>query len=206
MGIIAQYLRVSEVDLELYRNNSLHLEERLQGLSLDPNFLDLDKAWDGIIFLLTGISLGLGERELLHAVVSNKYVDEHQDFGCGPAHYLSVKEVKSIYKSLACIDEVDLERQFDVSRMRASGVYPTGYRAMEYLNYLKEHFFDLVDFFRKASEKEQAIIGVMSTSLTSKGIPKSAAVVSESLLWKSVYVLASYGVIKSFYYLFLLFS
>jgi len=55
--MIGNLFRVKKTELEEYLKNSTLLEERIYSDEMDdPHSIDIDKSWDGIIFLLTGES------------------------------------------------------------------------------------------------------------------------------------------------------
>ncbi len=164
MGIIAQYLRVSEDELTLYQAKSVFLEKRMESRRDDTeHWLDIDKVWDGIIYLLTGDGLEKASGQLLQVIVGTRYIDERLDFGCGPAHYLDADEVQDLYEELSTWDEAKLYKRFDAHQMRILGILPDAWGDDEAFNYLLEYFKQIQAFYHKAAINHEAIVGVMSS-------------------------------------------
>lgn len=162
MGISAQYLRVSEEELSLHKAKSIILEDRIEHIdAVDSNWLDIDKAWDGIIFLLTGNGSEKAHGDLLRIIVSTRYVDESLDFGYGPAHYVDAEEVKELYQKIAHFDRNTLLQRYDPSKMKELNIYPDIWDETEAFNYLFHFICEIQAFFRKAASNNEAIIGLM---------------------------------------------
>ncbi len=126
MSMILNLLRVTPTELATYQQDSEALETRLDALAADPALTDLDKAWDGIIYLLTGapITQAPHPHPLAKVLFSGQLLDEAQDLGYGPAHYLTPSQVASLHAQLAAIGPAELRTRFDPARMLAQGVYP----------------------------------------------------------------------------------
>jgi len=164
MEIIAQYLRVSEDELALYQARSIFLEERIENRSVDnSHWLDIDKVWDGIIYLLTGNGLEKASGQLLRVIVSTRYIDETLDFGCGPAHFLDAHEVQDLYAEIAAWDRAKLQENFNADHMRALGIIPDAWSDKEAFDYLHHYFCEIKAFYYKAALNNEAIVGVMSS-------------------------------------------
>ena len=72
MGMIGNFLRVSSAELEEYLKDSSLLENRIYDEECedeDPNMIDIDKSWDGIIFLLTGQSFENSDHPLTRVYI-----------------------------------------------------------------------------------------------------------------------------------------
>ena len=164
MGMTATFLRVTEKELEEYKTNSEKLEDRFHRIEIydDPNFIDIDKSWQGIIFLLTGQNLQNASGELLSVIFSENFVDPTQNFGFGPAHYLNSEEIKTINNKISNIKTKDLKNRFDPVKMDKLEVYPKiwdeGETAFEYLN---TNFIKLKNFYQLAAQDNQAIISIV---------------------------------------------
>jgi len=165
MSMVANFLRVPPSQLEAFKADSELLAEHLynQDLSDDPTFLDIDKSWDGIAFLLTGQNAENARGALSRIIFSGQFVDEEQDLGYGPAHYLRVAEVKALSDEISKIDTVELKKRFDPAKMKAMEIYPEiwdeGETAFEYL---KDNFRSLQRFFEKAAAEYEVVISVIN--------------------------------------------
>jgi len=164
MGIIAQYLRVSEDELTLYQAKSVFLEKRLESKRVDADhWLDIDQVWSGIIYLLTGNGLEKASGQLLRVIVGTRYIDESLDFGCGPAHYLDAGEVQDLYEELSTWDKTKLYERFDAEHMKSLEILPDGCNDDEAFETLYRYFTKIKAFYHKAAINNEAIVGVISS-------------------------------------------
>lgn len=163
MGMIGNVIRVSQSDLNDFLNNSEILESKIYK---EDNygaewFLDLDKSWDGINYILTGKRLGEFRNqpdELQRAFFSFQIIDEEQDLGYGPAQYLTSKQVKETYSALEKITDEVLRSKINGVEMNNIGIYPQIWTEPESQEFLMDSFNDLKAFYKIASENNQAII------------------------------------------------
>ena len=87
MSMIGNFLRVTKTQLEDYLKDSTLLETRIydeESDDEDPNLVDIDKSWEGILFLLTGQNLETIDHPLAKVLFSGQIIDEDQDLGYGP--------------------------------------------------------------------------------------------------------------------------
>src|SRR5688572_21836437 len=125
MSMIGCLRRLSPKDLErLKADPSLVVsflgEEDVDGFEPFAD-LDIDKAWHGIHYLLTG-SGWEGAPPLSFLVVGGATVGE--DRGYGPARGFSAEEVKPLAEALAPVTEDELRSRYDAKRMQREGRYP----------------------------------------------------------------------------------
>jgi hypothetical protein len=163
--MIGNFLRVGREELDSYLEDSSLLENRVynEEIGEDPCLLDIDKAWDGIIYLLTGkgsMKTDYSDKNGLHGIIfSGQIIDEDQDLGYGPAHYLTPPQVSGINDILSKESRDSLFSRFNPSGLTAQEVYPViwdeGNEAFEYL-YI--HFVELQNFYSQAAKENQAII------------------------------------------------
>lgn len=169
MSMIANFLRVSQDELDAFLNDSSLLEDRIYNEESDEsNLLDIDKSWDGIIYLLTGSGLqnvDLSDDSGLHKIIfSGQLIDPEQDLGYGPAHYLTPEEVKNVSKSLSGISKENLYSKYNPSDMAAQEVYPIIWEEEgdEAFDYLYSYFEDLKEFYEQAAKENQAVISILN--------------------------------------------
>jgi len=84
--------------------------------------LDLDEAWHGIHFLLTGTAVE-GQAPLDFLERGGREVGE-VDLGYGPARCFDSAQVRAIAQALAPISAEQLRARFDPERMRMLEIYP----------------------------------------------------------------------------------
>jgi hypothetical protein len=113
------------------------------------NYIDVDKAWHGIHYLLTGSADG-GTPPLAWAVLGGVEVGE--DMGYGPARLLTSEQVKMISDALP--GEESFKASFAPEAMEAAQVYPDVIWVRdgdEALEYLVENYRVMVEFYRSAA-------------------------------------------------------
>lgn len=161
MGMIGNLLRVTNTELEAYLEDSSLLEDKLYAdeINEDEKFADIDKTWDGIIFLLTGQSLDTAEHHLTRILFSGQIIDEDQDLGLGPAHYLTPKEVVELNNEISKITVADLKQNFNPEKMNELEVYPSIWNeGDDAFEYLVEGFESVQHIFAEAAKNKEAMI------------------------------------------------
>lgn len=163
MSMIGNLLRVTKTELDEYLKDSSLLEKSIYDEETDeenPNLVDIDKSWDGILFLLTGQNVANTDHPLAKVLFSGQLIDEEQDMGYGPAHYLTPEQVKELNQQIATITIADLKQKYDPKRMEEMEVYPTIWESEgdEAFDYLSEYFKELQQVYSNAAENNEAII------------------------------------------------
>jgi hypothetical protein len=113
-------------------------QERLQALLTDPSavlsvidgayndpaqgFVDLDKAWNALHYLLTG-SARDGEGPLAFLLKGGTKVGD-EDLGHGPARVFQPHEVAAIADALADVSQIKLMPRFDLKKFALLDLYP----------------------------------------------------------------------------------
>ena len=123
----------------------------------DDLYLDIDKAWHAIHFLLTGDTWG-GEPPLFNAVLGGTELGA-EDVGHGPARFLTLAEVQDVASALSEISETDLRNRYNASALSAADIYPGGWEDVEgSLEYLLPYYTKLVEFFSEAAKHGDAML------------------------------------------------
>ena len=170
--MIMNLLRISKQELENYIQTPSLFEEKLDVLyeseDNDDAFLDIDKAWGGILYLLTGKAFASGTPEdevdsLNRIFFSAQFFDEDMDVGYGPAHYLTPEQVAGINHKIASLTEADLKSHYDPEAMnKEEKLYPSLDWDDEDFEYLYSHFQALQSFFATAASRGEAIVTFLS--------------------------------------------
>ena len=161
MSMIFNFLRVTAAELDDYLNDSSLLEERIyndEDEEGDPNQVDIDKAWAGIIFLLTGESFEHSTHPLLKAFFSGQEIDQEQDLGYGPGQYLTPDQVKEMNGQISEITIDELSSKYDPKKLSEAEVYPNVWEKDDMLSYLTEYFETVQEVYAEAAAKDEAII------------------------------------------------
>ena len=161
MGMIMYLLRISKQELESYIDKpDLFLENRVD----DAYSMDIDKAWGGILYLLTGKAFASGSLEdevdsLNRIFFSAQFFDEDMDVGYGPAHYLTPEQVAGINRKIASLTEADLKARYNPEAMnKEKKLYPSLDWNEKIFDYLYFHFQALQSFFATAASRGEAIV------------------------------------------------
>jgi hypothetical protein len=164
MSMIGNLLRVTNAELEEYLKDSSLLEDRIyNGQAEDPNLIDIDKAWEGIVFLLTGQCLAEANHPLVAVLFSGQLVNSDQDLGYGPAHYLRPDQVADLNNQIATITVAELKQRYDAEKMMDLGVYPQIWEEDgEAIDYLADYFTSVQQFYNNAARNQEAIITFVS--------------------------------------------
>ena len=122
--------------------------------------IDIDKAWHGIHYLLTG-SDWEGAEPLCYLISGGEEIGK-VDVGYGPARGLSSQEVKKWTDALAKIKVEELKARFDAVKMMELDIYPTVWNndpeEDDPLGYLLEYFEELRSFVKRAAADDKCII------------------------------------------------
>ena len=117
MGMIMNYLRVPKAEFDKYLKEPKALKEEIHTLfeaeETSERLFDIDKAWSGIMYLLTGSAFVCGYEEdedddVSRLFFSGQLFDEQSDlYGFGPAHYITPTQVAALSKRLSAMSEAD---------------------------------------------------------------------------------------------------
>lgn len=130
--------------------------------SEDTSLVDLDKAWHGIHYLLTGTAWE-GEPPLNALVVGGVDLpDPNDEWGYGPPRILQPHDVASLGSALAALSDEDLAARFDPADMTAKEIYPEIWNRdpadEDVLGYLMEYVGVLRAFVSAATAKHDGVL------------------------------------------------
>lgn len=133
---------------------------KLEKASRGTRELDLDKAWHGLHFLLTGTAEG-GEPPLASSILGGKELpDRGGIMGYGPARYLTPAQVREICQALLQISEKNLATRFNLKTMQTIGIYAVD--RPDDLQYLIASFKKLKSYYRSAAKKGNGMLLYMT--------------------------------------------
>ncbi|WP_454967080.1 YfbM family protein [Capnocytophaga leadbetteri] len=172
MGMIMNYLRVPKAEFDKYLKEPKAFEEEIYTLfeveETSERLFDIDKAWSGIMYLLTGSTFVCGYEEdedddVSRLFFSGQLFDEQSDFyGFGPAHYITPAQVAALSKRLSAMSEADLRENYNPEEMAANEeLYPSLEWNEDDFSYLKYHFEKLQQFFATAAQNGEAIVSFL---------------------------------------------
>jgi hypothetical protein len=132
--------------------------------SLVGEELYVDKAWEGIHFLLT--RTGSARDPALDFIVRGGREVGNIDVGYGPARALTSGEVRELDAAIGPLTADELRPRFDPSAMMAQGIYPKIWdrdpQDDDTLGYLLGYFEDLRDFIHRAAERDHGMLVYLS--------------------------------------------
>ena len=166
MGMTGYLLRLTPLELDEYKKDSSLLEKRMINYYApendDSNFVRLDRAWHGILFLLTGQSFENYTHPLAKIFFSGQLVDENQNLGYGPAHYLTSDQVTELNIEIAKISTDELKHRYDINKMTEMEIYPVAWEDEGMGDYLAYHFGIVRQVFSEAAKNNEAIISIVA--------------------------------------------
>ncbi|MFD2554786.1 YfbM family protein [Sphingobacterium tabacisoli] len=167
MGMIQYYLRVDQKLLESFLQDSKALVDVVYSKkeSDDYALLDLDKAWEGIFYLVTGSSLAdafTNELPQLPLLFGPSQIDPELDMGYGPATFTTPEQTKEMYNIIKDLSRDELTSRFDSDKMFEQDLYPDIWDDENALEYLLDFFEDLKGFYKDAVENNQAMVMYLS--------------------------------------------
>ena len=121
----------------------------------ETEIYDLDKAWHGIHFLLTGTPEG-GEFPLNFIAHGGKEIGE--DIGYGPLRVLFSKEVEELKQRLEKMPVNDIAKKYNIEALNKNEIYPlTNNWTEEDKSWLIEEYDGLRNFIIDASKNQKII-------------------------------------------------
>ena len=148
MGMLFVGRRLSGDELRAVREDAAVVPS----LFIEAPELDLDKAWHGIHFLLTGSAWEVGEGAGA-AILGGEPIGP--EVGQGPARLLGPELVRAVADGLAAIDAGTLRERFDPAAM--AEIYPSVWDE-DFDTYLAPYFAALREFYRLAAAEGQAVL------------------------------------------------
>ena len=126
--------------------------------------VDLDKAWHGIHYLLTGTADG-GDGPASFLLAGGESIGDIE-VGYGPARALTAAQVQAFHQALSSITPEDLRSRFDPAEMQALKIYPDIWdrdpTEDDTLGYCLDHFAVLRTFVAATAAKGQALVIVLT--------------------------------------------
>ncbi|MDR2033126.1 MAG: YfbM family protein [Helicobacteraceae bacterium] len=162
MGMIGVYMAVGDKDLKkLIGMQNDELLDELEELEEKNDGYNIDKMWDGLHFLLTGVSASspIERDKLSEAIVgvTNFSLDEEADF----IAYTKNGELKEIIDAMQKVDQEALKTNLDLAQFRKNDIYPDIWsddEKEELFEELLDAFNSILSFYKQTLEKGQNIV------------------------------------------------
>ncbi|WP_445002353.1 YfbM family protein [Exiguobacterium alkaliphilum] len=153
MGMVGTYMRVSSEELTELLQEPDRFDELLED---EDRQTDIDKAWHGLYFLLTGATDldEIDRHSLGKAVFGGDVIDKETGIA-----YLTPGEVEDLSKRLQYIELEALGARYDVTTMNEQELYPFEREwGLEEKQYLLDQFDELKRVFAQASTEREALV------------------------------------------------
>ena len=164
MGIIANYQYLSDANLQelksFYAEEDDIFEEVEDWNDEAEILLDIDKMWDALHFVLTGVSCSepIKNNPLSEAVVGVFSID-------GIEEYISYIEKSRIKNIVFALDNFDIEKAletFSMEECKEAELYPNIWGYEEETDEIKEeimdYFQDMKDFYKQVLEEDGNVL------------------------------------------------
>jgi hypothetical protein len=164
MGMIAQYLMVDEETLESLKDLGVEeLSDQLFDIEDSDKFevIDIDKIWDGLHCLLTGVSAcePIEGNKLSEAIVGvHNFVIEGDE-----SDFIAYTENKELPEIVAAIEKVDittLQSNFDPKFFEKQEIYPNIWKEdkQELLEEMTSALYEVLAFYKRAIDSKHHVI------------------------------------------------
>lgn len=152
MGIIANYKSVTLTELQQLQNGDIDTFE-----FLNKDYIDIEKSWDILKYILTGSSGPTGN--VLDNIIPINFENilNDEDMGMGPAIYLDTQTVKEMSKEMEKISKEDFISKIDIEKIHANDILK-GWSFEDIFNYSYSYFEILKDYFKKSAEEDKYIV------------------------------------------------
>ena len=152
MGIIANYKSVTLTELQQLQNGDIDTFE-----FLNKDYIDIEKSWDILKYILTGSSGATGN--VLDNIIPIDFENilNDEDMGMGPAVYLDTQTVKEMSKEMEKISKEDFISKIYIEKIHANNILK-GWPFEDILSYSYSYFEILKDYFKKSAEEDKYIV------------------------------------------------
>ena len=160
MSMIGNFVAISNAQLQGFLANPDSVTDFLYSddTGEPAGHMHIDKAWDGIHYLLTG-EVEQGPPPWSQVVMGGTEIGEDAG-GYGPARYLRPEQVREVAEALPKLPRDQLAQRYAPEEMEQAGVYPSIWMhdGEEALNYLLDKYDALVEFYQQAAAKQCAVL------------------------------------------------
>lgn len=146
--MIANYLLVDEEIINGIISGKYNVLDILYNTEhSDDDYLDIDKSWHAIHYILCGQSWE-GELPYFNTVLGGTIIND-EDVGYGPVRYLKPIEIKEVHEAIKYITEDEFKNKFDCKELAEKDIYPQ-FDSNDDADYVWSYFTMVQDIFMKA--------------------------------------------------------
>ena len=158
--MLGVYMMVNQDILDKLKELDEELIEKIDELEKTNETYTIDKLWDGLHFLLTGVSASspIEGNKLSESVVGVHNFDTNNDVFYS---YIENDELAEIYKAMINVNINELEEKFDPKIFGKKKIYPNIWeieRKDELFKELVNEHNGLLKFYEEALKKDVGII------------------------------------------------
>ncbi|PFK43984.1 hypothetical protein COI93_09545 [Bacillus cereus] len=149
MGMIGQYILVTDEELSKLKNNELDIYFK-------ESDLDIDKSWQLLHFILCG-EIGGGEPPLGHVVPLNDSIIDNDSLG---TFYLTASEVEEAYSAIQDLNADDFKKMYNFHDLMDEQLYPLVENddSDEIFEYTYSYFLEIKNLYKQAVSNKQSVI------------------------------------------------
>jgi len=157
MSMIGYFLQITPAQLRSLIDDPSTIESLIYPKDEEAaNTIDIDKAWHGIHFMLTGDVWG-GDAPACNVVLGGTEIGN--DVGNGPARYLDADEARAVAEALRTLPREKFAKKFDAAEMSDKDIYPEIWdEGDDALDYLLSWYEKLRAYYLDAASKGNAMI------------------------------------------------
>jgi hypothetical protein len=153
MSMISILTIISDAEIQQLHDSPERIEDFIND---ERTTTDLDKAWEGIQWLLTGSTFSTNE-PLCYLVAGGQEVG-FTDLGYGPPRTLTSSQVVAWDDALSKISPEELGLRFDAKTMLQKDVYPQIWTEPDSLDYLLQAYQRLRGFVATARKERAGLL------------------------------------------------
>lgn len=159
MSMIGNFIRADEDMINDVQNGELSLMDLMDD-DADDRWLDVDKAWHAIHYVLTGDSDVPRKATIFSKVVLGGTPIEEEGMGYGPALVVEPEEVREINEALKPASEEWFRERFSLKDMQKKAIYPVmdDEEEGQFFEYVYDNFKALKEFYIEAEKAGQGVL------------------------------------------------
>lgn len=151
MGMVGCFRRIAAVELSALVADPTRLDAVLGS----GDSVDVDKAWAGIHYVLTGTA-DAGEWPWYDVVLGGNSIGD--DRGYGPVRYHTAHDTAAIAQALSQITVDEFRNRFDPAAMTTADVYPAIWDQAWALDYVSDAYAKVKDCYAAAAAAGDAML------------------------------------------------